>query len=124
MTRTLAKFLKFAAAARAELGDRLWAEQRIKYKLLNRMDRLHIDIDLFREPDDHRHILVCFAIDYHAEQRHLLQSTTVPVSAASIKECLTKIVSRIVEGSIFNDADPPGTAPAVPSPKGQESASR
>jgi hypothetical protein len=103
----------------AEAQTRVWAGQRVKFSSLNQVDRLHIDIDLFREPNDPRHVLVCFSQDYHAEQRHLLQSTTVPVSSASIKECLAKIMSRIVEGSVFNDASPPGTAPPVPSQTAQ-----
>jgi hypothetical protein len=75
-----------------------------------KLDRLHLEVDLFRQQEDLKNVLVCFAIDYHSEQRHLLQSTTVPVSSISIKECLTKIISRLVEGSVFNDASPPGTA--------------
>jgi hypothetical protein len=86
------------------------------------MDRLHIDLDLFREASDPRNVLVCFAEDYHAEQRHLLQSTTVAVSSASIKEALSKIVSRIVEGSVFSDASPPGTAAPLQGAKAQAGA--
>lgn len=76
-------------------------------------DRLNISIDVYRQQDDHHFVLVCYAIDYHSEQRHLLKSTSVPVSTESIKECLTKIVSRLVEGSVFNDASPPRAAPAL-----------
>jgi hypothetical protein len=71
--------------------------------------------DIYREKADPRNILVCFSTDGgRTMQRHLLQSTGVPVSMASVQECLAKIVSRLVEGSVFNDASPPGAAPQIP----------
>jgi hypothetical protein len=74
--------------------------------------------DIYRERADPRHILVCFSVDGgRTMQRHLLQSSRVPVSMASVQECLSKIVSRLVEGSVFNDASPPGTAAPVQEPE-------
>lgn len=80
---------------------------------MSKLDRLHIELEVFRQPEDPKNVLVCFAQDYRSEQRHLLQSTSAPVSTASIRECLTKIISRLIEGSVFNDCDPPRTATSV-----------
>jgi len=76
------------------------------------MDRLHLEFDIYRQQDDPKNVLVCFASDYHSEQRHLLQSTAVPVSAESIVECVANISGRLIEGSVFNDASPPERPPA------------
>jgi hypothetical protein len=74
-------------------------------------------VDIYREPDDLHNVLVCFSTDGgRTMQRHLLQSTTVPVSMQSVQQCLGKIVSRLVEGSVF-DASSPRAAPQVPSPE-------
>jgi hypothetical protein len=78
------------------------------------LDRMHIEIDLFRQKSDPKNILVCFSEDYHSEQRHLLQASSSAVSAQSVIECLQKIVSRLVEGSVFGNAGPPGTLETVP----------
>jgi hypothetical protein len=77
------------------------------------LDRLHIEFDVFRQAGDDKNVLVCFSSDYHSEQRHLLQSTTAPVSSESITECLTNLVSRLIEGSVFKDATPARAAPAL-----------
>jgi hypothetical protein len=82
-----------------------------------KLDRLHIEIDLFRQPEDKKNVLVCFSEDYHLEQRHLLQSTTVAVSAGAIKECLAKIIASLIGGSVFKDASTPGTTETVPEPE-------
>jgi hypothetical protein len=69
------------------------------------LQRLHIELELFRDPDDCKHVLVCFSQDHHAEQRHLLAHDSQPVSQESITESLTKIVTQIIEGSEFSNGD-------------------
>lgn len=72
-------------------------------------------VDLYRQPTDPKNVMVCFSVDGgRTMQRHLLQSTTEPVSSQSVRECLAKILSRLVEGSVFDDASSPRAAPAVP----------
>lgn len=67
----------------------------------------NLEVNLYREKDDPKNVLVCFSIDHHAEQRHLLQSGRVPVSTLSLIECLAKVIRRIIEGSAFDDASSP-----------------
>lgn len=70
------------------------------------MQRLQIVIGVYREENKPQRVLVTHCQDYTVEQHHLISTEhhpgRVPVSAESITECLQKLMSRIIERSIFN----------------------
>lgn len=72
------------------------------------MQRLSILIGVYREENKPERVLVTHNQDYTLEQHHLLSTEhlhpRVPVSQETIIECLTKIVSRIIERSIYSNA--------------------
>jgi hypothetical protein len=77
------------------------------------IEKLQMEIEIFRQEGKPGSVLICFRADGQAEQKHLLQSTTGVVSTASVVEAVEKIISQIVEGSVFNDGSPPGTVAAL-----------
>lgn len=69
---------------------------------------------IYRPREDHKRVLVCYSLEGGPEQRHLIETATLPVSAASIGQCAGKIVQQIIERS-FDYAGPTGTPETVQS---------